>query len=142
MILNKENTEQLTQALEVVDSLEDWIKDIRKTAHELLERGAIVPGFKLVQKRATRVWTDAGAVEDKIRKAKKIKLDQGFTLKLKSPAQIEKLCKELKYPFKDFAAMTASISSGTTLAKESDKRPGVSQKVIPDSLKELMAGAE
>jgi hypothetical protein len=142
LILTPTNTEHLVQALAVVDEVEAWVKDVRKAAHDLLERGASVPGFKLVQKRASRVWTDPTAVEDKIRKAKRIKLEQGFNLKLKSPAQLEKLCKELKYPFKDFAAMQASVSSGTTLAKESDKRPAVAQKVIPDSLLKLVEGSK
>ena len=61
---------------------------------------------------------------------------------LKSPAQIEKLCKELKYPFKDFAAMASKISSGTTLAPASDKRPAVAQKVVPENLLKLVADAE
>jgi len=40
------------------DLLEDWIKDLRALAHQMLDSGASVPGYKLVAKRGTRQWID------------------------------------------------------------------------------------
>lgn len=139
LLLDKTQETDLVEALAIVDEVEAWAKDVKKTAHKLLEQGAEINGWKLVQKRATRRWADPAAVEDKIRKAKKIKLEQGFKMELKSPPQIEKLCKEIGYPFDRFSDLVASVSSGTTLAPESDKRPAVGKQVIPDNLLELVA---
>ena len=58
-----------------------------------------------------------------MRKAKKIKLEQGFDYKLKSPAQLEKVCKELGVDFKQYDKLISKVTTGTTLALESDKRP-------------------
>ena len=64
------------------------------------------------------------AVGEKIKKARLIKLEEGFDLKLKSPAQLEKLLKTKKLDFKKlYGQYVSSVSSGTTLALESDKRP-------------------
>jgi hypothetical protein len=38
--------------------LEQWITDVRGLAHQVLDAGKPVPGFKLVAKRATRQWAD------------------------------------------------------------------------------------
>ena len=59
----------------------------------------------------------------KVRLAKKIKLENACDIKLKSPPQLEKLCKSLKVDFKSYSNYIASVSYGTTLVKESDKRP-------------------
>ena len=139
LLLDKTQEADLVEALAMVDEVEAWAKDVKKAAHQLLEQGAEVKGWKLVQKRATRRWTDPAAVEDKIRKAKKIKLEQGFKMELKSPPQIEKLCKQIGYPFEGFNELVASVSSGTTVAPESDKRPAVGKKVIPENLLALVA---
>ena len=124
--------------MSLVGELEDWCKGIRTTAQNSLEAGAVVPGWKLVQKRASRVWTDAEQVEDIIRKARSIKLEEGFAVTLKSPAQLEKVCKAKKIDFKKYNALIASVSSGTTLAPESDKRPGVNMKEIPQNMLDLV----
>ena len=138
LVLNKEDSAQLAEAMSLVSELEDWCKGIRTTAQNSLEAGAVVPGWKLVQKRASRVWTDAEQVEDIIRKARSIKLEEGFTVKLKSPAQLEKVCKAKKIDFKKYNNLIASVSSGTTLAPESDKRPGVNMKEIPQNMLDLV----
>ena len=139
LVLSKDNSEQLAEAMAMVDEVEAWAKAVRKAAHSALDRGGKVEGWKLVAKRASRVWSDAEAVETKIRNAKKIKLTDGFEMKLKSPAKIEKLCKEKGVPFGPFAEMAVMYSSGTTMAAAKDKRPAVGVKEIPDSLAKLVA---
>lgn len=115
--------DKLAEYLPMADGIESWIKAVRKLAHEQLELGTPIKGYKLVNKRSTRVWNDVEAVEEKVRKAKKIKLADGFDYKLKSVAQLEKVCKQLGVDFKVYSKYIASVSSGTTLAEESDKRP-------------------
>jgi len=109
--------ELLTQA----DVLEDWIKSARELAEHMLTSNVPVPGYKLVPKRATRMWTSEGT-------ARATLLGMGIPskdlteTKMKSPAQVEKLWpKGEKLP----ADIVQAISSGNTLAPESDPRPAV-----------------
>ena len=106
--------EMLTKA----DLLEQWITDLRALAFQMLHAGGTVPGYKLVPKRATRQWVDPekarAALED-------LGLDQIELMetKLLSPAQAEKKVKNLP------EGLTVSVSSGDTVAPESDPRPAV-----------------
>lgn len=118
---------QLGEALKTADQLESWIAAVRKLAHEMLERGEVVPGVKLVPKRARRVWSDPRAVERRIKLNPRIPSEQAYKTELKSPAQLEKLCKQHDLSFKElFDEHVSSVSSGTTMAPESDPRPAVS----------------
>jgi hypothetical protein len=121
--VNSLEVKQLGEALSVAGELENWIKAVRKLAHEQAELGVPIKGFKLVNKRATRQWADPAAIEDILRKARKIKNEDAFISKLVSPAQLEKVCKAKGVDFKKYSDYAVSVSSGTTLAPESDKRP-------------------
>lgn len=136
-----ETDADLAQAMDLVSQLEDWCKDVRNTTHKKLEQGHQVPGYKLVAKRATRTWSDPEAVADLIRKAKKITLAEGFDQKLRTPPQIEKLCKAKGIEFDRFEAYVDKKSSGTTLTTEDDKREAISTKVqVPKQLDLIMSG--
>lgn len=104
------------------DLLEDWIKDLRALAHQMLDSGASVPGYKLVAKRGTRQWTDDS-------KAAKALVEMGVEPykepEVISPAQAEKELKKRKLTLPD--DLVVSVSSGTTLASADDPRPAVLQ---------------
>ena len=117
------DTVQMSELLQSADLLELWLKDIRALAHQVLDKGGKVPGYKLVAKRATRQWVDEAAVKQSLLAV----LDESEVIetKLISPAVAEKLLKKqsLKLP----EGSTVSISSGNTMASESDPRPAVLQ---------------
>jgi hypothetical protein len=121
--VNAITADKLAEYLPLAAEVTAWAKEVQKFAHEQMELGTPIKGYKLVHKRSSRVWNDQEAVENKVRKAKKIKLADGFDYKLKSPAQLEKVCKAKGVDFKTYGAFISSVSSGTTLAKEGDKRP-------------------
>jgi len=104
------------------DILEDWIKDLRALAHQILDSGAPVPGYKLVAKRGTRQWIDEAQAHVELRK---LGIDPHKEPELVSPAQAEKELKKRKMTLPD--DLVVSVSSGTTLAAESDPRPAVLQ---------------
>ena len=111
--------EQIAHYLEQIPMVESFIKDLQQLAHGLLEEGNAVPGWKLVNKRATRQWID----EDK---ASKFMEDNGVIvheLKIKSPAAVEKELKKAKKNLPD--DLVVAVSSGSTIAPESDPRPAV-----------------
>jgi hypothetical protein len=117
--------ENLSDILAVADEVEAVIRDARAMAHQLLEEGQPVAGWKLVDKRPRRVYTDPDAVMDYCKKSRKLKAEAYLDSKLKSPAQLEKLFKREGVDFNAVSDNIASVSSGTTLAPEDDKRQGV-----------------
>jgi len=114
--------EQLSAYLAKADVLEDWVKDLRALAFQVLESGGQVPGYKLVAKRGTRQWVSEGAVEAW---ADHNQITDAYETKLKSPAQMEKVLKKHGKELPSDLVMT--VSSGSTLAPESDPRPAVLQ---------------
>lgn len=115
---------QISSYLKKADMLEQWIADVRGLAHQVLEAGKPVPGFKLVAKRAIRQWAD----EDQALVAM---LNEGLSehellvSKVISPAQAEKVLK--KHGKQLPADQVVAVSSGSTLVEDSDPRPAVLQ---------------
>lgn len=117
--------------------LEDWIKSLRELAFHAMEKGAKIPGYKLVAKRAQRKWTKE---ED----AKAALLNLGLKeseiteTTLLSPAQAEKVLKKHKLELPP--AVVVALSSGSTLAPESDPRPELMQigQVLTNALSKVV----
>jgi hypothetical protein len=103
-------SEYLTQA----DELESWIDAVRVLAYDMLENNVRVPGFKLVAKRGTRQWVNEQVAKDLLG-------DKAYESKLISVAQAEKLIGKKNFP----SDVAVSVSSGSTLAADSDPRPAV-----------------
>jgi hypothetical protein len=140
--LPKDVSLDLETAMFLATELEPWIRSVKTFAHEMLEQGAELEGWKLVDKRATRQWGDPQAVTDKLKKSRKFKLEDYSDIKLKSAPQLEKVCKAKKVDFdKQFGDMVISRSSGTTLAPADDKRPaaklGITQSDVQGALKKI-----
>lgn len=118
------NTKQkLTDALKMADDVIEWAQSVKKMAHEQMELGVKLDGFKLVDKRATRKWNSDEDILAVLKKARSLKMDDFLDQKLKSPAQLEKVCKKKGVDFDKYASYSSSVSSGTTLATADDKRP-------------------
>ena len=122
--LNSISPEGYSNALVIADRLEDWIKSVREMAQQALENNIAIPGYKLVPKRATRQWVnDEGALE--ALKEMGLELDELTETKLRSPAQLEKVLKKHKLELpKDHVV---AVSTGNTIAPESDPRPAALQ---------------
>jgi hypothetical protein len=115
---------QIASYLKKADMLEQWIADVRGLAHQVLDAGKPVPGFKLVAKRAIRSWAD----EDQALVAmmnEGISEEELTQVKVISPAQAEKVLK--KHGKQLPANQVVAVSSGSTLVEESDPRPAVLQ---------------
>lgn len=126
----------VSEWLEIADKVESWSKAVRKTAHDLLSKGVPVKDWKLVDKRATRVWNDVEAVEQKVKLARKLKSEDAYEYKLKSPAQLEKVCLSQGIDWDSYETFISAVSSGTTLARAHDPRQAVviseTQKLIAE----------
>jgi hypothetical protein len=113
---------QISTYLKNADMLEEWIKDLRALALQMLESGAKLPEYKLVAKRAIRSWSDE-------EKAKIALFAYGLTesevmeTSVVSPAKAEKALKKRKIGLPE--DLVVAISSGNTLASADDPRPEV-----------------
>jgi hypothetical protein len=114
--------DQITHYLDQVPLLEGFIKDLQQLAHGLIEEGKAVPGYKLVNKRATRSWTDEDKASDFLEANGVYPLQEP---KVISPAVAEKALKGAKIALP--ADLVVAVSSGSTLVAESDPRPAVVQ---------------
>jgi hypothetical protein len=118
------NVAQIADYLKKADTLEQWITDLRGLAHQVLEVGKPIPGYKLVAKRAMRQWIDDDA-------ALVAMMNEGLpeeeltTVKVISPAQAEKVLK--KHGKQLPADQVVAVSSGSTMVADYDPRPAVLQ---------------
>lgn len=113
--------EQIAHYLDQVPLLEQFIKDLTGLAHGLIEEGTPVPGYKLVNKRATRSWVDADNAAKWLTEAGVDPYEE----KIITPAAAEKVLKKVKVGLP--ADLVVAVSSGSTLVAESDPRPAVVQ---------------
>ena len=134
LVLSAKNATTLAQSLQLASELETWVKEVNTHAHNLMEQGAQIPGYKLVDKRALRKWKNTLDVQEKLGD-----YDGIYEMKLKSPAQVEKLFKKNKIKV-DLDQLIEKKSSGTTVVPESDKREAVTIPEISDSLKRIAQG--
>lgn len=112
---------QVNELLQQADIVEDWIKDLRALAFQMLESGVKLADHKLVAKRAVRSWTE-GAKEKLLTLIPESELMETTMI---SPAQAEKILKKKKLTLPE--DVVVAISSGSTLAHRSDPRPEVLQ---------------
>jgi len=111
---------KLTEYLAAAEGVEDFIAACRALAYRMLENGVPVPGYKLVNKRASRYWADPSTALARLKDLGLAETDVTKT-DLLSVAQAEKVLKKRKIDLP--ADMVVAVSSGTTLAVETDSRP-------------------
>jgi len=114
----------LPAVLKAIPLIENWIKEVNEYAFGKLNSGTEIEGFKLVEKRGTRKWTNEAKVSgDAFAKFGK---DAFTEPELKSPAQLEKI-----KGAKEFVASNcATVSSGLTMVPDSDARQAINPIAI------------
>jgi hypothetical protein len=114
------DADQIAAYVANADLLETWIADVRALAQTMMELGVRLPGYKLVPKRGTRKWLSEERALDELAAL-------GFTNEeltetaLLSPAKVEKVLKKRKLDLP--RDLVVSVSTGNTIAPESDPRP-------------------
>jgi len=123
--------ERLTKILEFGRLFEDWIGAVREVAFVLANSGVKIPGYKLVAKKANRVWGSVAQAEAELKKIigpdAFIKSEPKFV----SPAQAEKIFKAKKLDFSMLPEITKP-DNGTVLTFEDDKRPEVLPGIVTE----------
>lgn len=119
---------ELGKLMAMADQLKPWIAHVYELAQEELEKGAAIPGYKLVNKRASRVYTDQEQVEKRLRGAK-VPVGKSHTKKLLTPAQLQKQVPAKFYKKLEADGLVVMHSSGVTVVPETDKREAVTSSV-------------
>jgi hypothetical protein len=125
MLPDPENAKQLGAAMDFLDLLQSWMKEVAGMAQARLERGQEVIGkdgpYKLVHKRSNRQWLSEAAVVTTL-KEMGLTQDEIYTKKVRSPAQIEKIKKVGKDWVKE---RSIKPPGGLTVTKATDEREAV-----------------
>lgn len=118
------NDDEIASVLANAPAIQEWLNSVSEYAtNEASVNGKIWPGFKLVEGRSLRKWSN----EDQVAQ---ILIDNGFSedemynMKLKGISEIERLVGK-----KNFASMLGEVvvkpQGKPTLVPESDKRPSL-----------------
>lgn len=105
--------EEIGAMLTKVEIAEGYIKALREYAVERIKAGAVIKGWQMVPKRATRTWVNEAHAASVL--GELLGEDKLYPKEMISPAAAEKLLnKEDKYLITD---LTAKVSSGLTLGR-------------------------
>ena len=114
--------EDLVELVNLAPLVESAIKSIRLYLQNELEKGNAVPGLKLVQGRANRVWVNENDAITWL--AKNTSIEELFNSKLRSPSQMEKEARNLKKS-EGFKKLYEKPAGKITMVPESDGRPAI-----------------
>jgi len=106
---------QISAILDRAPMVEKFIEAVKDHATKQMEAGAVLPGWQLQPKRASRKWIDSTTARQALTDAG-LTDSQIFETELISPTVAEKLLPKDQRVILD--ALTAKVSSGLTLARD------------------------
>lgn len=112
---------ELRKVLEMKGLIEGWLSSVETVVRERLEGGESFDGFKLVEGRSLRKWTNEQTAAETLTEA--LGADVAFKSTLISPAQAEKVLKKDERKLLD--DIVVKPAGKPTLVPESDKRPAI-----------------
>lgn len=115
-------TEELVKFHEKAKAVEIFLKAVASELHTRAQNGETIPGHKLVNHTGNPTWTTDEETLVKKFRSKKLKQDDYYTRKLRTPTQLKKRLGE-----EFITEHAARPGKGTILVPESDKR----QPVLP-----------
>jgi hypothetical protein len=127
--------DRLGQQGRQIEGVQFYIKALKDEIEASMNRGECIPGWKLVAKKADRVYKDGAEVVIKAQVG-----EEAYTKPtLKSPAQVEKISSAAKAIVSSWAYVPLT---GTTIAPESDKRPAITVRTADEAFGEAIKKLE
>lgn len=123
--------EEIADILGRIPQLVEWANSVSEYAKdEAVNHGKAWPGFKLVEGRSIRKWSDEDSAAKAILSIPGVSEDQVYNTKLKGISDIEKLVGKKLFAEK-LSEVVVKPQGAPTLVPESDKRPamGISQAI-------------
>jgi len=125
---------ELIASAAAVQEVEAWVKATKEALYMQMTTGIVVPGWKIVEKKATRKWINPVLAETAM---VEVLGDSAFKKELLSAAQMEKKLKKKGKLF-PLDSLVERKSSGNTLAPEGDSREAVISSEISGNLAKLL----
>ena len=122
--------DELLKVLEVSDIISNWTKSVKTYVHNCMENGETFPGFKLVKRKSNRKWINEEAALTALLGPLG---SESYTQKVLSVAQAEKALKSRRISVEaTMDHLWTKPDTGTTMAKDSDKRRAIDCGVDQD----------
>lgn len=120
------NIERLAKCFAMLDFVHDWMKAVGTRMHEVIEKDGPQAGYKMVAgRRGNKKFSDESEAET-IMRAARIKIDDMFARKLKTPTQLEKLLKGDKPKvWSKLDKLVMQAEGKPVVVVESDRRPAL-----------------
>lgn len=123
----------LNRNMKIVPMMEDWCKAVRAEVERRLMAGEDIADFGLeLGRQGNRKWTNPGAVETLLKKTYRLKMEDMYSMEMKSPTQIEKLTKTVKEEDGSVIAPKLGVKRWSKLQKDfidrADAKPSVKLK--------------
>lgn len=114
-------TAEAGEILKRAAGMKDWLTRIEETVKDACLAGNEIPGWKIVEGRTRRQYTDEAEIEKRLR-AKKYKVSEIYEKKLLGISKMEKLLGKKKMA-EIIGDLIEKPQGSPTLVPESDKRP-------------------
>jgi len=124
-------TDALIRIMDVKDLVDKWFKAVAAYAKSVVEEGGEIPGYELAKKRAHRKWVNEVEALAEFSDLG----DEAFTIKILSPAQMEK-----KTDKDRVAKLTEVLDTGMTLKKVKEVKAKAKPKPKVKKIKETKSG--
>lgn len=118
------SAEEVGAFLTLARRLKDTISAMEDFLAIQVRSGQDVPGWKMVEGRSIRRWADPAAAEEYLMNREDIDFEDIYKTEMKTPAQIEKLSKEMKNSA-EFNALIIKPQGKPSLVTNMDKRPAI-----------------
>ena len=125
--LATDSDERLATVMDAADMIEQFVKAVRAETERRLFNGQFTdPRYKLVAgKKGSRQWRDAEEAEA-VLKDMRLKVDEMYDKKVKSPTQIEKLLGATPRRWGKIQQLITQVDGKPSVAPVGDKRPALS----------------
>lgn len=126
--------DEAADVLKRAEGIVSWYSDLKKLALAEALKGGIVPGWKAVEGRGSRDYTDLDAAFKHLQE-KGIEEAILYDRKPLTPPQLEKALGKKEYrELLEEPGLVVSRSGAPTLVADDDKRPGITNQVKPEDV--------
>jgi hypothetical protein len=119
--------DRIAELLPSADAVIDWFTDLKAYALKQAEKGTTVPGYKLVEGRSNRKYSDQDAVAKALREAE-VPDEIAYERSLLGITAMEKAIGKKKFA-EVLGDLITKPEGKPTLVPEGDKRPALTSRV-------------
>jgi len=116
--------DEISYMLTKIKSVQSWLTTIEEYALDTLSTGGVIPGWKLVEGRSNRRWTDVDDALSALKKQRTVNIDTYAPRKFITAPALEKIMGVKKFA-KKFGDLITKPKGKPTIAPANDKREAI-----------------